>query len=185
MEEAVKNSNLETAQTYIDFVKTNLEPLAQQLKVSVEWLWDILVMQARVEAIIYLVVCVAMFITSLILARVFFKSIKTARFNNGSMRNNQTWYVHEKTGKKIKHLGEDWDNRERYEQVEVDNSTDRNGWISYISGIGAAFLILVGIITSASSLEVIVTGLVNPQYRAIEKIVEFAKPKVEEVVEKK
>jgi small-conductance mechanosensitive channel len=177
-EVVVNQQNLDQAQTYIDFVKTNLEPLAQQLKVSVNWLWNILVQQARVEAIVYLIICVSMLLTAAFLTRLFFKSFKTATFRNGYSSRYE--YKHNKTGGVIPTLSLDWEDRKNYTQVEVINETNRDGVISYISGIGAAVLIVAGIVTSSTSLPIIVTGLINPEYRAIEKIVEFAKPAAKE-----
>lgn len=174
MEELAKPENLQKAQSYVDFVKNNLEPLAEHLKVSVEWLWNILVMQARVEAIVYLLICLSMFATTISLSIIFFKSLKKARFGS-SYIHTDTAYIHKKTGKVV-----DWslwyDHKQDYDVVKVDNKTNTQGYIAWFSGIGLALMILTSTITTASSLKVIVTGLVNPEFRAIEKVVEYAKP---------
>ena len=175
MEQLAQPENLQTAQTYIDFVKNNLEPLAEHLKVSVEWLWNILVMQARVEGIIYLLVCISMFITAFSLYIVFFKNIKKARFGDG-YGGRETIYLNKKTGEET-----DWDgwykNKKNYEVVKTaSNKTNTAGYISLISGIAMGIMLLLSVTTTTTSVERIVTGLVNPEFRAIEKIVEYAKP---------
>ena len=182
--ELAKPENLEKAQQYVDFVKNNLEPLAQHLKVSVEWLWDILVMQARVEAIVYLIVCLGMFTTTATLSIIFFKNIKKAKFKQG-YRDTIREYKHKKTGTTIESLTDDWENKKDYELFENHNKTNTQGYISYISGGLLAFMILTSTITTATSLQIIVTGLVNPEFRAIEKIVEYAKPQVTNTQEEK
>lgn len=164
---------LNEAQQYIDFVKTNLEPLAQHLKVSVEWLWDILVMQARVEAIVYLIICLSMSITTVSLGFIFFKSLKKATFYRIG---GQSKYVHKKTGKEIPDIYDiDYSEMDKYEKRYEKNQTNTHGYVAWTTGVGAALMIFVSSITMASSLERIVTGLVNPEFRAIEKIVEYAK----------
>lgn len=163
---AVTPDNLKEAQTYIDFVKTNLEPLAQQLKVSVEWLWNILVQQARVEAITYIVIGVAMGFLSTMLITIGFRTLRKAyvfedqtKYDYGKSRNV-------KTGKKI--------------EVVADESKQAIGMTCLIA---AGLIILVSTITLLTSANTIVTGLVNPEYRAIEKIVEFSKPVAKEAQE--
>ena len=141
--------SLQNMQQYVDFVKNNLEPLAQHLKVSVEWLWNILVMQARVEAIVYLVVCIFMAMTTITLMTMFFKHLKKTE-----------WH------------------RSNYDMF--GGPSNKEGVVALVTGIGAALMLLVSVITTSSNLYVIVTGLVNPEFRAIEKIVEFAKPAAEE-----
>lgn len=178
----ISKEGLKDAQEYIDFVKTNLEPLAEHLKVSVEWLWQILVNQARVEAIVYLVIWVMISFTTVTLTTLFFRHIKGAKFQRGFSDNIRV-YVHKKTGRRIDSLLEDWDNREKYEPFDEGNKTNVSGYISYISGIGALVAMAVSLLYSTVALPIIVTGLVNPEYRAIEKIVEFAKPKAKQVVE--
>lgn len=137
----VTPENLEQAQTYIDFVKTNLEPLANQIGVSVEWLWNILVNQARVEAIVMLIVLLFFTVKIAIFATVAIKSLKKATFYNYK-----------------------------------GTVTNRQGYTVYWFGIPAGILSVLLAIATPIMLPTIVTGLVNPQFRAIEKIVEFAKP---------
>jgi hypothetical protein len=175
MENAIKPENLEKAQLYVDFVKNNLEPLAQHLKVSVEWLWNILVMQARVEAIVYLLLSIGMFITTIILSIMFFKNIKKATFKKGYKDTIQT-IKHKKTGEIIDSLTDDWGHKKDYEITSAPNETNISGYISIVTGIAMVFMLLTSVVTTASNLKIIVTGLVNPEFRAIEKIVEYAKP---------
>lgn len=142
--------NLEPAQTYLDFVKNNLEPLAKHLQVSVEWLWDILVMQARVEAIVYLIVLVSLAVTTITVSTIFMKDIKKAK-----------WH------------------KERFDMI--GSPMNNEGFTAAITGVLSLILILASLITAGSTTYIIVTGLVNPEYRAIEKIVEFAKPEVKKI----
>lgn len=176
MEELAKPENLDKAQTYIDFVKNNLEPLAEHLKVSVEWLWGILVKQARVEAIVYLLISIGLFITSVSLAIVFFKAIKKARFGSG-YGTPKTVYIHKKTGEEV-----EWDvwydDKKDYDVVNASNKTNTQGYVAIVSGVMWIIMSIASTVTTATNLKIIVTGLVNPEFRAIEKIVEYAKPAV-------
>jgi len=171
--------NLNNIQQYVDFVKTNLEPLAQQLKVGVDFLWGVLVKQAQVEAIVYLIISISLALTTFFLTVMFFKFIKKATFGSDYHREYSV-YKHKKTGKEISTPLDDWENREQYEKFSRERVQNRYGTLSIITGIGASIMLLVSIITSATNLPIIVTGLVNPEFRAIENIVNFAKPKVEE-----
>lgn len=173
--ELAKPENLQTAQQYIDFVKNNLQPLADHLKVSVDWLWNILVQQARVEAIVYLIVCLSMTATSIGLWILFYKNIKKATFKKG-YSDHKKIYTNKKTGDQIESLTDDWDNRKDYALTMTPNETNKEGVISWVSGILLIFMIISSVVTTTSSLKIIVTGLVNPEFRAIEKIVEYAKP---------
>lgn len=182
-EEITKPENLQQAQQYIDFVKNNLEPLAQHLKVSVDWLWNILVQQARVEAIVYLIICLSMTATTIGLSVIFFKHMKKATFKKG-YSNTTKIYTHKKTGDQIESLTDDWDNRKDYTLTMTINETNNAGYISIFSGILMVVMIVTSLVTTASSLKIIVTGLVNPEFRAIEKIVEYAKPAANNVQSK-
>lgn len=142
--------NLETAQTYLDFVKNNLEPLAKHLQVSVEWLWDILVMQARVEAIVYLIVLVSLTVTTVTVSTIFMKNIKKAKWK-----------------------------KDPYDMI--GSPMNNAGFVAAITGVLSLILIITSLITAGNTTYTIVTGLVNPEYRAIEKIVEFAKPEVKKI----
>ena len=138
---AATPENLKTAQTYVDFVKTNLEPLAHQIGVSVEWLWNILVTQARVEAIVMLIILSLLFIKTIIAFIVMAKSFKKATFSNYS------------SGEEV----------------------NRHGIVVFSSGGIGIILSVALFIATPSMMPTIVTGLVNPQFRAIEQIVNFAK----------
>lgn len=173
--------NLETTQVYIDFVKNNLEPLAQHLKVGVEWLWDILVMQARVEAISLLIVSIILSIFTAVAMRVFFKNLKNARYV-GDFSGRRVVYVHKTTGARISSRLDDWENRDDYTGEEVSRS-NKEFYTSVISGIVSLVLLISSLSASLGNLSTIVTGLVNPEFRAIEKVVEYAKPKVEKADE--
>lgn len=144
---------LKEAQVYVDFVKTNLEPLAEHLKVSVEWLWNILVNQVRVEAIVYLAIIILLTIKASVLLFIAFKSMKKAKFGKGSY----SWVS------------------------ENDRYTNTHGYITYWCGAIGAILMVVATITTVSLMPKIVTGLVNPEYGAIERIIQFSKGKVPEV----
>lgn len=171
-------ANLQNVQTYIDFVKTNLEPLAQQLKVGVDFLWSILVNQARVEAIVYLILAVSLLITTTFFVSLFFRSMKNAKF--GSSYGKSYIYVHKKDKTRTaEYLTDVWEDRDNYVQVSLEKNTNREGVIAIVSGIVGGLFMITSICVSASSMPTIVTGLVNPEYRAIEKIVEFAKPAAE------
>lgn len=141
--------NIENAQQYVDFVKDNLQPLAEHLKVGVDWLWSILVMQARVEAIVYLIIAVSMTITTAALIRTFFKYLKNTEWHKSS-----------------------------YDLI--GGPTNKEGAVALVAGIGSVVMLIATGLTTSNTLYPIVTGLVNPEFRAIEKIVEFAKPKVDE-----
>lgn len=148
MDKAIETSkNLENVQQYVDFVKENLQPLADHLKVGIDWLWQILVMQARVEAITLLIICVIMSTLGLSLLISFFYNMKRA----------------------------EWDG--------YGGAENRHGVLAWITGIGAGLMLVINVIALPANLPTIVTGLVNPEFRAIEKIVEFAKPNVEKVSE--
>lgn len=174
---------LEDAQQYVDFVKNNLEPLAQHLKVSVEWLWGILVNQVRVEAITYLVIIVLLSIKASILLFIAFKSFKKARFQSG-YRSEEIAYVNKKTGATV-----DWntwyDNKQDYDTVKYQNKTNFQGQLVYWCGLSGAALMLTSTIIATTTLPKIVTGLVNPQYGAIERIVQFSKGNIPSVTEVK
>lgn len=172
--------NLETTQVYIDFVKNNLEPLAQHLKVGVEWLWDILVMQARVEAISLLVVSIILSIFAAIALRVFFKNLNKARYV--PYTSVRTVYKHKTNGTTIESRLDDWENRDEYTAETISNS-NKEFYTALVSGILSILLLIISLSASLSNLSTIVTGLVNPEFRAIEKVVEFAKPKVEQASE--
>lgn len=169
-------ANLQNVQTYIDFVKTNLEPLAQQLKVGVDFLWNILVKQAQVEAIVHLIIMASLLITTSILARIFFKNFKDATFGSGIAT---TKWVNKKTGKKVTYSFDKTGRDEDWSHETIVSNTNKHGLISWFTGGSALLMILIGVLTAPASLSIIVTGLVNPEYRAIEKIVEFAKPAAE------
>lgn len=182
-EEVVKPENLQNAQQYVDFVKNNLQPLADHLKVSVEWLWQILVQQARVEAIVYLIVCLSLTATTIGLSIIFFKHMKKATFKRG-YSNHTKIYTHKTTGEQIESLTDDWDNRSKYTLTVEPNETNNSGFIAYITGPLLILMIITSLVTTTSSLKIIVTGLVNPEFRAIEKIVEYAKPAANNVQSK-
>lgn len=167
---------LQETQQYIDFIQKNLEPLAEHLKVGVEWLWQILVQQVRVEAIVYLAIIVLMTIKASILLFIAYKSFKKAKFGSAYER-TKTIYVNTKTGEEV-----DWDtwydDKKLYTTKIVDNSTNMYGYLVYWCGIsGIVLTILVSIIT-AVAMPKIVTGLVNPEYGAIERIVQFSKGQI-------
>jgi hypothetical protein len=167
---------LQETQQYIDFVKNNLAPLAEHLKVSVEWLWQILVNQVRVEAIVYLVIIVMLSIKSAVLLTVAFKSFKKARFGANTY-NPEPAYIHKKTGEQA-----DWsawyDHKKDYDVVRLENKTNLHGHLVYWCGIGGVTLGLVTTIIAATVMPKIVTGLVNPEYGAIERIVQFSQGKI-------
>lgn len=162
--------NFDTAQKYINFVKDNLEPLAQQIGVSVEWLWKILVQQARVEAIIYLAVSLSISITAIIFIRMFFKNIKLARWGSYGERKI---YKHNETGVEVEYSDLDWSKRTEYDIIHIADKANVESVFTVIGGTVGAVMMLVSIILASSSMQTIVTGLVNPEYRAIEKIVDF------------
>lgn len=172
--------NLEQAQEYIEFVKQNLEPLAHHIEVSVEWLWNILVQQARVEAITYILVITLLSFKVVVLAVIASKSLKKATFSSGG---GGLLYKNTKTGATIASRLQDWDNHEDYIEVTRQSvNTNKHGYIVYWTAVPAAILAIFTMIITSISAPIIITGLVNPQYRAIEKIVEFAKP--EKVINK-
>lgn len=138
---------LKETQEYIDFVKNNLEPLAGHLKVGVDWLWQILVNQVRVEAIVYLVVIVLMSIKASTLLFIAYKASKKAVFGHG-----YSW--------------------------EKGVTTNVQGYIVYWCGIGGAVLLAASTLTAAFAMPKIVTGLINPEYGAIERIVQFSQGKI-------
>lgn len=142
--------NLDNIQTYIDFVKTNLEPLAQQLKVGVDFLWNILVKQAQVEAITLLIICVMLSFSAFIAGILFVRSVRLAK----------------------------WKDAPGY-AILNKHPDNHHAIMVWFYGIPTAFLLLSSVIATSTNLPVIVTGLVNPEYRAIEKIIEFAKPAAE------
>ncbi len=154
--------NLDKTQEYVDFIKTNLEPLAKYLKVSIEWLWHIIVQQARVEAITYIVVGIVLSLVSIGLFMFGMKTLKRMSYQEDETEYNYEKHAAVKTGRKV---------------------------TKYASGIELAVIPLIasGIIMAANvttfviNAPVVVTGLVNPEYRAIEKIVEFAHNNKEEV----
>lgn len=167
---------LKDTQQYIDFVKNNLEPLAAHLKVSVQWLWNILVNQVRVEAIVYLVVIIMMAIKSTILLTIAYKAFKKAKFRKG-YNGDIKIYKHKKTGQ-IVDWDTWWDKKKDYDVIIQKNETNTQGYIAYWCGAAGVTLALVSTITAAAAMPKIVTGLVNPEYGAIEHIVEFSKGKV-------
>jgi len=171
--------NLDNIQTYIDFVKTNLEPLAQQLKVGVDFLWGILVKQAQVEAIVYLVIYGLLILTAVGSGFAFFYYFKRARYADDYASNNVT-YVNKKTGKTYGYwdfpYGEDKDK----DFFKLVDKTNKEAYLCTVLGILFVLHLVAVPVTIVSTLPTTVTGLVNPEYRAIEKIVDFAKPKVEE-----
>lgn len=181
-EEVVKPENLQNAQQYVDFVKNNLQPLADHLKVSVEWLWQILVQQARVEAIVYLIIVIVLSVKSIILLTIAYKNWKKARFGSSYAR-EQTIYIHKKTGKEVD-WDTWWDKKSQYDVVKTNNSTNREGHIAIWAGVSGGLLSLATVVTLTTALPIIVTGLVNPEFRAIEKIVEYAKPAANNVQSK-
>lgn len=168
--------NLQQAQQYIDFVKNNLQPLAEHLKVGVEWLWQILVNQVRVEAIVYLAIIILLSIKSTTLLVIAFKSFKKARFYN-YRSSNETLYIHKKTGA-VANWDTWYDNKNNYDVVKADNRTNLQGYLVYWCGISGGVLMLFTAILSACSMPKIVTGLVNPEYGAMERIVQFSQGKV-------
>lgn len=176
--------NLENIQTYIDFVKTNLEPLAEQLKVGVDFLWGILVKQAQVEAIVHLVIAASFFVTTAILFRIFFVHFKKGSFG-GEFTSDKRVVKHKKTGKEIRSILNDWEHRDDYVEIVIPAvKTDRDGVVAIISGSLCGLMLLTSVIATSSSLPIIVTGLVNPEYRAIEKIIDFAKPAAQKATTK-
>lgn len=158
MQEAAKEAltkpeNLDKAQAYIDFVKQNLEPMAHQLGVSIEWVWNILVQQARVEAVVCLIVIAALVIKLIVLGVVVLRALPKATFYDET---------------KVKYS---WG-------TETRRSFNPNIYGKVVTYGGWALLALTFItfVVTSSTLVTAVTGLVNPQYRAIEKIVQFAQP---------
>lgn len=170
----MKEPDLEKTQEYINFVKQNLEPLAKEIGTSVEWLWGILVQQARVEAITWLVVVILLTVKSFIFLLIAYKSYKKATFY--SPYSTDKW-KHKKTGEIVDYY-ETGDITE-YEKVPADKTNLEGHLVYWCTPIGIALMVL-SITTATLSLPVIVTGLVNPEYRAIERIVEFAKPQIKE-----
>lgn len=164
---------LKEAQLYIDFVKNNLQPLADHLKVSVEWLWQILVNQVRVEAIVWLVVLVALSVKGSVLIYIAFKAHKKAKFGSGY--GTTTVLVHKKTGNEIESELDDWENRKQYKKVIRSNKTNIHGYITEWAGVAGVALLIISSIVAGVSMPKIVTGLVNPEYGALERIVDFAK----------
>lgn len=173
VEEIVKPENLEKAQTYIDFVKKNLEPLAEHLKVGVDWLWDILVQQVRVEAIVYLIIVILLTVKSIVLLVIAFKALKKAKFR--VPYGTTTAYKHKKTGVEIESELDDWEHRTEYQKVYKTNKTNTSGYVAIWCGIVGVALSVVSAMTMAATLPKIVTGLVNPEYGALERVIEFSK----------
>lgn len=109
----------------------------------------------------------------------FFVHLKKGSFGS-DFTSDRRVTKHSKTGKEIRSVLDDWDNRKDYVEVVIPaQKTDRNGVVAIVSGCLCALMLLISVISTSTSLPIIVTGLVNPEYRAIEKIVEFAKPAAE------
>lgn len=177
MEQLATPENLQQTQQYVDFIKTNLQPLADHLKVGIEWLWNILVNQVRVEAIVYLIVIVLLVIKSTTLLIIAYKSLKKATFYKYLSSSERTIYVHKKTGEVV-----DWDtwyeDKKSYNIKQRENTTNIYGYLTYWCGTGGVLLMIFTSILSATAIPKIVTGLVNPQYGALERIVQFSQGKI-------